>query len=519
MNRALNLISKRAETGETERLSETFVDFGVSVALESLDHQIVYGRRGTGKTHALLYLQTVVLQKGDLPIYVDLRTIGSPGGLFGAYELSPFERATHLLADLVMTIHDSLLQAVIDDDSLVGDPSFVSDLDALQHSISGMKIVGDVERTSEGEVTESKTSKKSVGATLGKEVSAKADLGSDSAASNREKSNVVQRGREVSAINFGDVATSLRRIMDALVPKRVWLLLDEWSSVPLDIQPLLGEFIVRCLLSLRNFTTKIGAIEQQSAFRSVVNGEYIGIEVGADVTANLNLDDFMVFDQSEDRSREFFRGLFYNHLSSGDEVVPKLDSEKDVVRLGFTDKRAFDELVRAAEGVPRDALNIAAKAAIRAAAKKISVDDVRNSASQWFQSDKEANLRSRPEAAQLLHWIIDKVIRDKRARGFMVSQRVEGAEILLGLFDARVLHILRRGYSAKDEPGHRYMVYSIDYGAYVDLMNTKSAPLGLFEIEEKNHVDVPPHDLRSLRRTILDLPSFLEKIEREKDDQ
>lgn len=48
--------------------------------------------------------------------------------------------------------------------------------------------------------------------------------------------------------------------------------------------------------------------------------------------------------------------------------------------MAFTDGRAFDELVRAAEGVPRNALNIAAKAALRAAERKVSAPDVRSAA-------------------------------------------------------------------------------------------------------------------------------------------
>ena len=56
INRALNLIPKRAESRQAERLRDTFVDPGVAAALEAIDHQVLYGRRGTGKTHALRYL-------------------------------------------------------------------------------------------------------------------------------------------------------------------------------------------------------------------------------------------------------------------------------------------------------------------------------------------------------------------------------------------------------------------------------------------------------------------------------
>jgi hypothetical protein len=298
----------------------------------------------------------------------------------------------------------------------------------------------------------------------------------------------------------------------SLQTKRVWFLLDEWSSVPSDVQPLLGQFLVRCVLPLQKFTVKIAAIEQQTHFRSQLNGSLIGIELGADVAANVDLDDFMVFEQNEERARAFFRRLLFKHLTSGaedHERVDNLSSETDLLRLGFTDKRAFDELVRAAEGVPRDAINIAGNAAFRAADQKISVPDVRVATRRWFQTDKEAALRTRSEAPYLLNWIIDQVIKEKRARGFLVNQKSAGAPLLLALFDARVLHLVRRGYSAQDQPGERYDVWVIDYGAYVDLINTKFAPEGLLAgPDDGSWVDVPSQDLRAIRRAILDVDEF-----------
>jgi hypothetical protein len=198
-----------------------------------------------------------------------------------------------------------------------------------------------------------------------------------------------------------------------------------------------------------------------------------------------------------------------------------LANEGDLVRHGFTDRRAFDELVRAAEGVPRDAINIAAKAAFRATGGRISVPDIRAAARSWYQADKEAALRGRTEALGLLNWIIDEVIRGKRARGFLVSQASAGSPLLLALFDARVIHLVRRGYSAQDAPGERYDVWVIDYGAYIDMIHTKNEPQGLLPFDdvggenvptagdEGTWVDVPTQDLRAIRRAILDLNQFL----------
>ncbi len=312
------------------------------------------------------------------------------------------------------------------------------------------------------------------------------------------------------------MARALRELAASLSTRRVWLLLDEWSSVPPETQPYLAAFLVRCVLPLQMFTVKIAAIEQQTRFRAELpDGGVIGIELGADVAANVDLDDFMVFEQNQDRARSFFRGLLFKHLTAGVEevdAVAGLHTEADLVRIGFTDIRAFDELVRAAEGVPRDAINIAAKAALRAADGRISVPHVRAAGRAWFQADKEAALRGRPEAARLLNWVIDKVIKQKRARGFLVNQKATAAPLLVALFDARVLHLVRRGYSAQDEPGERYDVYVIDYGAYVDLMHTQSAPQGVLPLEDDHgaagYVEVPTQDLRAIRRAVLDLDAF-----------
>jgi hypothetical protein len=79
------------------------------------------------------------------------------------------------------------------------------------------------------------------------------------------------------------------------------------------------------------------------------------------------------------------------------------------------------------------------------------------------------------------------------------------------LYDERVLHVLRKGISAKDSPGTRFNVYGIDYGCYVDLISTAKAPKGLLDLgddfAEYSGV-VPKTDLRSVRRCVLELDAF-----------
>jgi hypothetical protein len=87
-------------------------------------------------------------------------------------------------------------------------------------------------------------------------------------------------------------------------------------------------------------------------------------------------------------------------------------------------------------------------------------------------------------------------------------------KIIDRLFDRRALHILSRTMSAAHRPGERFTVYKLDYGCYVDLINTDKYPLGLLLADRGDlfvDFDVPVDDGRSYRRAILDLAQFYEQ--------
>ena len=109
--------NRRAESVDPTQLVETFVDAGpLSALLSSIDHQVMYGRRGTGKTHALTYLAETKTADGDIGFLVDMRTIGSTGGLYADPSYSISERATRLLVDTLGYIHENLLRFSIEND-------------------------------------------------------------------------------------------------------------------------------------------------------------------------------------------------------------------------------------------------------------------------------------------------------------------------------------------------------------------------------------------------------------------
>ena len=72
--------------------------------------------------------------------------------------------------------------------------------------------------------------------------------------------------------------------------------------------------------------------------------------------------------------------------------------------------------------------------------------------------------------------------------------------------------MIKRRVSSNDQPGERFDVFKLDYGCYVDVIGTASAPRGLFEADTDEStntmVEVPKDDYRSIRRAILDFDEF-----------
>jgi hypothetical protein len=518
INAAFLRISKRAESNERSKLLETFVDVGpLFTVLGSTDHQVIYGRRGTGKTHALLYLAETRASYGDIPIYIDMRTVGSTGGIYGDDSIPLAERATRLIMDTLGAVHEGLLDFVLTNNDLnlgILGPL----LDEFAAEISRVTVIGNITQEAMRTDRNAQVADSKLSLSIDRKGPSLGIADTESLTQERQQQiRLSESGVRRHRVHFGAVGQILSRIIGNLASRRIWVVIDEWSVVPQDLQPLLADLIRRSLFPIRGITVKIGAIEQRSIFQTAgERGDYTGIELGADMSADVNLDDFMVFENDALRATEFFQELLYRHYRSAAEDLAQsgiLPNSSELVRLAFTQRNVFDEFVRAAEGVPRDAINILGLTAQRAVNTAISTNHVRSAAKAWYQRDKEAPVSANVQARDFLHWIIEEVIAHRRARAFLFRSNARH-HLIDSLFDARVLHLLKRNIAAHDQPGVRYDVYKIDYGCYVDLLTTLRTPQGLLPAGEDvndatQFVDVPPDDYRAIRRAILDPNKFI----------
>lgn len=511
----LQQITKRAEDLTPEEQARSFVSIRrIDGALKSRDSRVIFGRRGTGKTHILSYMAAQATERGEVPCVIDLRTLGSNNSIYADQSVSASSRATTLIRDLISAIHDHLLDSYTDPKSRLKDKGLAKALDELQSCVKSVVVTEHSE--TRGKLSQTDAARVQANGEL--TISAlpalgKLSTGAEVAAQEAREWETTLSGKPRLSVNMGSAYGQLDAITK-LLPGRFWLFLDEWSSIPEVLQPYLADFIRRALLPVRLVSVCIFAIEYRSHFRANHQAETVGLELGSDISADINLDDYFIYDFGSDAAVEFFGQLLHKHLVAfaGDAGLEEATPQA-VISSVFSQDRVFVELVRASEGVARDFINILQLAAMRSDETKITMSEVRTAAKDWFERDKQRNLDTRENAQELLEWIRDEVIRGKKARAFLLEAGVSHPLIEF-LFDERVLHIARRTYSAKDDPGVRYRVWKVDYGCYVDLINTGNNPVN-FLIEGTtvvgDDITVPDDDYRAVRRAILDLKSFNER--------
>ncbi len=507
LHKALLNFNKRAERASSEILVSNFVDSEPLFDLLSTpNNQIVYGRRGTGKTHALKYLAESVESAGDHAIYLDLRSIGSNTSIYSDGNRSLTDRASTLIVDVLNALYDEFYNIAVRAIDKAPDPNQLTlRLDDFSSAISTVRITGAVEHEAQAEATTTEDTSVSAKAAMAATPSAEAAATLKTTSTDHGTVRVRRSGVETIYLDFGSISAAITGLATVLGSPRIWLLIDEWSEIPIDLQPYLADLIRRTILPINSVTVKIASIEHRSEFILIQErGQYVGLELGADVSADLNLDDFLVFDNNQEKAVEFFKRLVFKHYQS-EQPDGEIQNPDQLVRLAFTQSPVFEEFVRAIEGVPRDALNLIGKAVTKSFGRKIAMNDIRAAARDWYHQDKASSIRGNQELSGLLEHIVEEIIGQRRARAFLFPS-ASGDPRIEQLFDARLLHILRKNVSSRDEPGVRYDVYKIDYGCYVDLMNTTRIPQGLFqEDEDGEYLEVPKDDYRSIRRAILRL--------------
>jgi hypothetical protein len=506
---AIGRLFPRSERApDPEKLAATFVDKGIIDLVDNPNNQVIYGRRGTGKTHVLGVLESRFRARPNTAVTnIDLRTLGS-STLFTDVGRPLHSRFIGLYKDIISILHNELFMYAMEHPETDVDAALVA-LDEVERQMNYAESETEARKTVATE-THGDATRSGVEAGIGQGgLSLSATIGGESSAT---KHTEIQSERELSPkLVFPALHGAFDKTTRALHLARFVILIDEWSSIPPDLQPFFAELLNRVFFANRNVTIKIASLEFRSSFiLTDPNGmKVVGLELGGDIETAVDLDDFYVYDRDPTGTEALFADLLLRHLVAALDDASYLGERFDITTGdGLTaelfTEQAFTELVRTAEGVARDFLQIFTRAyryALRTGSAHITVPTVTAAAREWYESDKQTNLGE--EQHELLRNLIEQVIGDRHARSFMVAREDSSAPLLRSLIDQRVVHVIRKGYADKDNPGIRYNIYTLDYGCYVDLKGTKREPTFELEEGEGDDIIVPFDDRRRIRRIIV----------------
>jgi hypothetical protein len=397
LNRAVRSISLNAGQANTELLRQTLVDTGLLAELENPNSEVISGRRGTGKTHVLRVLTDQLNREMNVAaIYLDARRLGSTGLTDSSKRLAIF--SVPLFRDLL-----SHLQSGLRD--LAMDASHPERAEALESVDALAEVVAQFPASvSAREVTTESARAAERSRDVAASISSRPALGVRFSSSALDTTKMAERYTLVfdDSLSFPEIADALERVLLDLKITRLYLVIDEWSEIPLDVQPYIADFLKHTVLPTTQVTLKIGTLAHGSAFSAVRRlGHRIGLEINGDISRGADLGERYSFLNEPKLLTDVYTEILWQHVMANIEEDNYLRERFSILSAGrlrtsvFSDDAAFAELIKASGGNVRDFLYIFRQAYFRAQAGRsdvIGIEAIRYAARASFQHERWLNL-------------------------------------------------------------------------------------------------------------------------------
>lgn len=490
----------RAEYNSEKNYLEYYAGLETLDKVISIKDQIIYGRRGTGKTHLLKALQEKLLADDQkyLPVYIDLRTfkptLESDNDLY--YALIIFQEIVVEVLKCVYVNLDYLYQEyTVEQQKIIIDPQrrkISALLEKFNRNFDGKSF------TKMGETGFRVNEVKKLATNL--KIAKIPEL----FGSKEVNKEIESEDEKIKYISFSDMSDAISELLEAVDIDRIFCLLDEWSEIPETSQYILAEFLKRTFVP-KKVTLKIAAIPNRT---QLISENRIGLEDGGDIFG-FPLDNRYIYELYPEITKAFFNELLYKQLYL---MAPQLyeifydNKEKRPVHNFiniFLANQALREILIASAGIPRDFLNIFISAYniffTKTNNRHLVVADIRNATVEWYGVDKKKTVDANSNAKLLLDKIINDILITKKRCHFLIPEKYEKVKELNDLIDLRVIHLRKRGISHKGNKGVVYNVYYLDYACYTstNLYHNKINTTLLNEIET---ID----DFREIRRVSLE---------------
>ena len=462
---AIQQIAVRSEHQDTKTVLDSFYDCNIINYFKNVNHQIIQGRRGTGKTHILHVLQNELESEKVHCIFFDCKATGSAGEIVNE-QLPLGYRSIQLMRDFLFNLLEKLIERFEDVQYIHPNRK---DIDLLldhlhQECFSYEEIGKEYQRSMNEETKVSYADEDSLKALFPSSLSF-------NLFSRREKERGTGLTRKVSGTTYRNVVfPNIYKCIDDLskiTKTHFVLLIDEWSNLPLPLQPHFAEFIRCCFMPSSHITVKIAAVEARTNYFIKKDNIVYGLEIGADISVAMDLDRLYMFDRNPEKIVANLYRILWKHLKAKNVLTDDIDAT-NLMRMLFKDMRAAILLARASEGNPRDFISIVNHCinemdVIGEHGGLITESIVFHAANSWYNLDKYKALN--PKQKKLLSEISLFVVQKHGNRGFIIEEDYLYSSLMSSLIDARVLHVLQTERRFPNWKGPMAIVV-LDFGTY-----------------------------------------------------
>ena len=302
-----------------------------------------------------------------------------------------------------------------------------------------------------------------------------------------DESTMKQEVGVIYKIDFGEIKSDIEDLLQLLDIETMYVLIDEWSEIDRvansNVQPIFAEYLKRTFGGNGKFSIKIAAIRPQTKFICTYNGKTWGIEQGADIFP-IDLDH--VFGSGEINLVTFYEELLFRHLSycnSRLEIFasdaqssprPALNAKpnREFITYVFKNRKIFSDVIKGAGRIPRDFIEIIDHIARE---RDYSVEplwgygDIAGSIHNHYIKNKEINIIKNVDEENSYKILVSKTKKNKN-RLFLVKKNDDEQKrrIIAEFYLQRIIHEV----SPDQIPAEirvSYDAYYADFGILLDV--------------------------------------------------
>lgn len=447
-----------------------YVDVGNNLErILSHQHQIIFGRRGSGKSCLLIKAKEEIDNNNIIiAIYInadDVKTLEYPD----------------LLIRLLLSVMEKLKTALPYSARL---QFWKPEIRTLGKHIARLRILLDSAQFSEVTEENQNAQRRSSSSSLSH---GPANVGAEQAVEQQHRRTAQFKERKLDFIqrHLQDYISNIEAVLKVSKKDALFVLLDDFYLIPIDSQPHVIDYMHRLFRNLGAYM-KVGTIKHRTKLYSSEQKRIVGVELNQDVE-EINLDKTL-----EDL------GTTKSFLS---EMLDKIAIQKgiDSVSVRLFNPEGIESLTLASGGVARDFLNIFVRAI------DISLSD---NSRRWLtpkyiwkasgQESYRTKLQSIKEEAEKDSASLDRVFNDlkqfclneKKKTAFLISQEEArqfpfAHELIQQLMDFKLLHLIEPDTSAASGRQGRYEAYTLDFSTFMEPRLRNITHVEFWKIDEQ----------------------------------